>query len=191
MCNFSTVTYQLFTVFCRYYLQLLLHQQNVFDCIQGTLEIFWTRYASLLLTKYYLFCPIFSQIPDFAGFWILSVFIQIPLQTYLVTSEQILKYKTSIVLQAVQCVLLILQIITSFTAIRRASRFRREQFQAEKSSYDMDHHRSRQSMGGSISIISDQVTIKFNYLLNNITALQLGFVSFIQIVSFEENVQVI
>lgn len=69
-------------------------------------------------------------------------------------SEQILKYRTSTVLQAIQCLLLLLQIISSFTAIRRASRFRRQQFQAEKASYDMDNPRTRQAMGSNISVIS-------------------------------------
>lgn len=94
------------------------------------------------------------QIPDFAGFWILSVFIQTPLQIYLMTSEQILKYKTSTISQAIQCLLLFLQIASSFTAIRRASRFRREQFQNEKASFDMER-RPNQTMGSNISVISD------------------------------------
>lgn len=104
------------------------------------------------------------QIPDFAGFWILSVFIQTPLQMYLMTSEQILKYKTSTITQATQCLLLFLQIASSFTAIRRASRFRREQFQNEKALFDMER-RPNQTL--------------------------LDFVRSVQIIDFEKLVQVI
>ncbi|XP_055524365.1 transmembrane protein 17-like [Wyeomyia smithii] len=73
-----------------------------------------------------------DKIPDFAGYWILSVFIQTPLQLYMMSNEAILKYVISTVIQAVQCVLLFLQIVSSFAAIRRASFFHREQFQSTK-----------------------------------------------------------
>uniref|UniRef100_A0A1Q3FU83 Putative conserved plasma membrane protein n=1 Tax=Culex tarsalis TaxID=7177 RepID=A0A1Q3FU83_CULTA len=90
-----------------------------------------------------------DKIPDFAGFWILSVFIQTPLQIYLMTSEHVLKYTASIVVQGVQCVLLVLQVGSSFSVIRRASNFRREQFQSQKANI-LD---GRQN--SNISIVSD------------------------------------
>lgn len=153
---FSTGTYRLFTVSYQYCLQSLLPRQSVSACILDTQEIFWTRcYSYCPNIPFHSTITLSCQIPDFAGFWILSVFIQTPLQIYLMTSEQILKYNTSTVLQAIQCLLLVLQIASSFTAIRRASRFRRQQFQAEKASYDLDHHRTRRTMGSNISIISD------------------------------------
>uniref|UniRef100_A0A8D8H5R8 Transmembrane protein 17A n=1 Tax=Culex pipiens TaxID=7175 RepID=A0A8D8H5R8_CULPI len=90
-----------------------------------------------------------DKIPDFAGFWILSVFIQTPLQIYLMTSEPVLKYTTSIVVQGFQCALLVLQVGSSFSVIRRASHFRREQFQSQKSNILEGRQNS------NISIISD------------------------------------
>lgn len=70
------------------------------------------------------------------------------------TSEQVLKFKLSTILQAIQCLLLFLQIASSFTAIRRASRFRREQFQNEKVTFDMGRQTNK-ILGSDISIISD------------------------------------
>lgn len=99
-----------------------------------------------IIFDYFFF---FKQIPDFAGFWILSVFIQTPLQIYLMTSEPVLKYTTSIVVQGFQCALLVLQVGSSFSVIRRASNFRREQFQSQKSNILDGRQKS------NISIISD------------------------------------
>lgn len=100
-------------------------------------RLFWKSFGqgkrTLRNLFYHFWQFFFKQIPDFAGFWILSVFIQTPLQIYLMTSEPVLKYTTSIVVQGFQCALLVLQVGSSFSVIRRASHFRREQFQSQKS----------------------------------------------------------
>lgn len=70
-----------------------------------------------------------DKIPDFAGFWILSTFLQLPMQLYLTFfAPQIQKFIISWCIQLLTVIFLALQIVISFFAIRKVSRERAQLF---------------------------------------------------------------
>uniref|UniRef100_A0A182WQY8 Transmembrane protein 17 n=1 Tax=Anopheles minimus TaxID=112268 RepID=A0A182WQY8_9DIPT len=76
-----------------------------------------------------------SAIPNFAGFLILSLLIQLPLQIYLLLATHTISHTLATVVQSVTIAILALQIIVGVPAMRQLSAFRRKQFQAQRWQY--------------------------------------------------------
>ncbi|XP_035899566.1 transmembrane protein 17-like isoform X2 [Anopheles stephensi] len=76
-----------------------------------------------------------SAIPSFAGFLILSLLIQLPLQLYLLLATHTTKHTVPLVVQSITILLLVLQILVGVPAMRKLSDFRRKQFQTQRWQY--------------------------------------------------------
>ncbi|XP_053660157.1 transmembrane protein 17-like [Anopheles marshallii] len=76
-----------------------------------------------------------SAIPNFAGFLILSLLIQLPLQIYLLLATHTIHHTVATVVQSITIALLVLQIIVGIPAMRKLSAFRRKQFQIQRWQY--------------------------------------------------------
>uniref|UniRef100_A0A182MLR8 Uncharacterized protein n=1 Tax=Anopheles culicifacies TaxID=139723 RepID=A0A182MLR8_9DIPT len=76
-----------------------------------------------------------QEIPNFAGFLILSLLIQLPLQIYLLLATHTISHTVATVVQSTTIALLALQIIVGVPAMRQLSAFRRKQFQTERWQY--------------------------------------------------------
>lgn len=86
------------------------------------------------------------QIPDFAGFWILSTFVSLPTNTFLLytksatrsvyykekfstpSSENIFLLTTCLIVQSIQLLLVISEILIAFSVIRDLSQIRAKEF---------------------------------------------------------------
>lgn len=70
-----------------------------------------------------------DKIPDFAGFWILSTFLQFPMQLYLsLAAPQIQKFMLAWSMEIITTSLLALEIVIAFFAIKGRSRERAQLF---------------------------------------------------------------
>ncbi|XP_063705740.1 transmembrane protein 17-like [Culicoides brevitarsis] len=74
-----------------------------------------------------------DKIPDFAGFWILSTFLQFPMQLYLsISAPQIQKFLLAWCMEVITTALLALEIVIAFFAIKGRSKERAEQFHLQQ-----------------------------------------------------------
>lgn len=90
-----------------------------------------------------------EKIPEVAGFWMLSILLQLPLQTFLIANRELLLEPIEYTVQTIMLILLISQLIIGYFALRLAARhqamkFHLMQFQTEKKSevnlgFENDH----------------------------------------------------
>lgn len=74
-----------------------------------------------------------DKIPDFAGFWILSTFLQFPMQLYLsLAAPQIQKFLLAWCMEVITTGLLAFEIVIAFFAIKGRSRERAQLFHLQQ-----------------------------------------------------------
>lgn len=74
-----------------------------------------------------------DKIPDFAGFWILSTFLQFPMQLYLsLAAPQIQKFVLAWSMEIITTGLLAFEIVIAFFAIKARSRERAQLFHLQQ-----------------------------------------------------------
>lgn len=71
------------------------------------------------------------QIPDIAAFWILTSFVRLPIQCYLILAEHTTIRTVPLVVQTTAMIFIILQLFIGFFVIRSFSKNRAKQFRLE------------------------------------------------------------
>lgn len=72
-----------------------------------------------------------TQIPDSVAFWILTSFVRLPIQCYLILAEHTAIGTVSLIVQTAAMTFIILQIFIGFFVIRVLSETRAKQFRLE------------------------------------------------------------
>lgn len=78
--------------------------------------------------KYYLLFYLCAQIPELAGFWMLSLLLQCPLQIFLLVNEGTSSQPAEEAVQAVMFIMLILELIFGFIALKQIAQHRANNF---------------------------------------------------------------
>lgn len=68
-----------------------------------------------------------DKVPELAGFWLLSLVPQLPLQLFLLLNQNILLQPLEQIVQSLSVMLLITQLLTGFFALRHSSRVHADQ----------------------------------------------------------------
>lgn len=69
-----------------------------------------------------------EKIPEVAGFWMLSILLQLPLQTFLLASTQLLLEPIEYTVQTIMLILLVSQLIIGYFALQLAARHQARKF---------------------------------------------------------------
>ncbi|GLH15180.1 Protein of unknown function [Gryllus bimaculatus] len=73
-----------------------------------------------------------ERIPELAGFWMLSVLLQLPLQLFLFINENTLPQPLDRIMQLIMIIMLLIQLFTGFKALRTAARYQANRFHIMK-----------------------------------------------------------
>ncbi|XP_049830039.1 transmembrane protein 17-like isoform X1 [Schistocerca gregaria] len=68
-----------------------------------------------------------DKVPELAGFWLLSLVPQLPLQLFLLLNQNIMLQPLEQIVQSFSVLLLIIQLLTGFFALRHSSKIHAEQ----------------------------------------------------------------
>ncbi|XP_049808186.1 transmembrane protein 17-like isoform X3 [Schistocerca nitens] len=68
-----------------------------------------------------------DKVPELAGFWLLSLVPQLPLQLFLLLNQNIMLQPLEQIVQSLSVLLLIIQLLTGFFALRHSSKVHAEQ----------------------------------------------------------------
>lgn len=86
--------------------------------------------AGIEILRIYLgyFGNLTEKIPEVAAFWMLSILLQLPMQTFLIASSQLLLKPIEYTVQGIMIVFLLSQLFIGYFALRSAARHQAKKF---------------------------------------------------------------
>lgn len=73
-----------------------------------------------------------EKIPEVAGFWMLSILLQLPLQLFLISSQELYLEPIEYTVQSIMIILLVSQLGIGYFALREAARHQSRRFHLMK-----------------------------------------------------------
>ncbi len=88
------------------------------------------------LTKIFIFTS-FLQVPELAGFWLLTVLLQFPLQGFLFLNEDLILLPMERAANFLMVLMIVVELVAGFIALRRITRHQAKKFHLHQLSSNM------------------------------------------------------